>query len=154
VRWIGVRPDVSRVTAGGRAKKALRPTTGAAGSACVGVVIHTSRVRRPVAIASVLAPLPVIAVAVAAGWPWWAALIPVLVVVAVVAELAGIYCGAMAALVSTAGVVLVVGRDTSADRPNNGIELGAMAALLLVAALFGTPADTSTRSDTERQTVD
>ena len=85
-----------------------------------------------------LAPLPVVAVAVAAGWSWWVALIPVLVIVAVVAEWAGIYCGSMAALFGTAGVVLVVGRDSGTDKPRNGVELGAMAALLLVAVLFGT----------------
>ena len=101
-------------------------------------MIPTSRVRRPIAIASVLSPLPVIALAVTSGWAWWVAMIPVLVVVAVVAELAGIYCGAMAALVSTAGIVLVVGRDSGSASPHNGVELGAMAALLVVAVLFGT----------------
>lgn len=101
-------------------------------------MVTTSRVHRPIAIASVLAPLPVIAAAVAWGWSWWVTLIPVLVVVAVVAELAGISCGALAALVSTAGIALVVGRDGGTDKPHNGVELGAMAALLLVAVLFGT----------------
>lgn len=85
-----------------------------------------------------LSPLPVVAVAVIAGWAWWVALVPVLVVVAVVAELVGIYAGAMSALLSTAGLALVVGRDSGTSKPHNGVELGAMAALLLVAVLFGT----------------
>lgn len=101
-------------------------------------MVPTSQVRRPIAVVSVLAPLPVVAAAVVWGWAWWVALIPVLVVVALVAELAGISCGALAALVSTAGIALVVGRDGGTDRPHNGVELGAMAALLLVAVLFGT----------------
>lgn len=96
------------------------------------------RVRRPIAIGAVLAPLPAVALAVAGGWAWWVALIPVLVVVALVAELAGITCGALAALVSTAGIALVVGRDAGTEKPHNGVELAAMAALLLVAVLFGT----------------
>jgi hypothetical protein len=90
------------------------------------------------AVASMLSPLPVVALAVVAGWSWWVALIPVLVVVAVVAEWAGIRCGAIAALFGTAGIALVVGRDAGSEQPHNGVELGAMAALLLVAVLFGT----------------
>lgn len=89
-------------------------------------------------IVALLSPLPVIAVAVVGSWPWWAALVPVLAVVAVVAEVAGIRAGALTALIATAGIALVVGRDAGADRPHNGIELGAMAALLVVAVLFGT----------------
>ena len=65
-------------------------------------------------------------------------LIPVLAVVAIVAELAGIYVGAFSALIGTAGVALIVGRTGSGEEPKNGVELGAMAALLLVAVLFGT----------------
>jgi hypothetical protein len=97
-----------------------------------------SRSPRRASIASMLSPLPVVAVAVVAGWSWWVALIPVLVVVAIVAEWAGIHCGAMAALFGTAGIALVVGRDSGSGQPHNGVELGAMAALLLVAVLFGT----------------
>lgn len=85
-----------------------------------------------------VAPLPVIAVAVIGGWRWWVALIPVLVVVAVVAEVAGIRAGVFSALIGTAGIALVVGRASEGDTSGNGIELGAMAALLLVAVLFGT----------------
>ncbi len=85
-----------------------------------------------------LSPLPVLAAAVAWDWDWWVALIPVLVVVAAVAELAGIYCGALAALLATAGIALVVNREGSGTNPHNGVELGAMAALLFVAVLFGT----------------
>jgi hypothetical protein len=59
-------------------------------------------------------------------------------VVAIAAELAGIYVGAFSALIGTAGVALIVGRSGSGEEPKNGVELGAMAALLLVAVLFGT----------------
>lgn len=101
-------------------------------------------VRPPRAVAGIVAPLPVVAAAVIGDWAWWVALIPVLLIVAIVAELLGIRVGAMAALTGTAGVALVVGRSGAGDEPKNGIELGAMAALLLVAVLFGTdrpPAD-------------
>jgi MFS superfamily sulfate permease-like transporter len=86
----------------------------------------------------VTAPLPLVAAAVIWGWPWWATLIPVLAVVAVVAEVAGIYLGVLSALLSTAGVALLVQRAEHPDHPRNGVELGAMAALLFVAVLFGT----------------
>ena len=96
------------------------------------------------ATASVLAPLPVIAVALFLGWRWWLAIIPALCVVAVVAELAGIRCGVMAALVSTPAIILVIEGDYGSKSPHNGVELAAMAALLVVAVFFGTdspPAD-------------
>jgi hypothetical protein len=101
-------------------------------------MVPMSHVRRSRAVFAVVAPLPVVAAADHGGWPWWVTLIPVLVVVAIVAELAGIYVGAFSALVGTAGVALVVGRSGSGEEPKNGVELGAMAALLLVAVLFGT----------------
>lgn len=103
-----------------------------------------STARRSKAIVAVVSPLPVVAAAVIGSWAWWVALGPVLVLVAIVAELAGIYLGAITALIGTAGIALVVGRTGSGAEPRNGVELGAMAALLLVAVLFGTdrpPAD-------------
>jgi MFS family permease len=101
-------------------------------------MIPTSHVSRPWAVVAVLSPLLVIAAALVAGWNWWITLIPVLVVVAVVAEVAGIYCGALAAMLSTAGIALVVEHAEHPDHPRNGVELGAMAALLFIAAVFGT----------------
>lgn len=89
-------------------------------------------------VVAVVSPLFVVAAAVLADWSWWVSLIPVLVVVAVVAEVVGLRTGVLAALVATAGVALVVGRDAGAAHPHNGVELGAMAVLLLVAVLFGT----------------
>jgi phosphoglycerol transferase MdoB-like AlkP superfamily enzyme len=97
-----------------------------------------SEVRRRFTVLAVLAPLPVVAAAVIWTWSWWVTLIALLVVVAVVAEFAGIYAGAIGALLATAGIALVVDRARDVDHPRNGIELGAMAALLIVAALFGT----------------
>lgn len=101
-------------------------------------MVPMSRVRRSRAVLAIVSPLPVVAAAVIGDWPWWVALIPVLMVVAIVAELAGIYVGAFSALIGTAGVALIVGRTGSGEEPKNGVELGAMAALLLVAVLFGT----------------
>lgn len=100
-------------------------------------MVRIRRVRRSKAVVAVVSPLPVIAAAVIGGWTWWVALIPVVIVVAIVAELAGIYAGVFSALIGTAGVALVVGRSGSGDEPKNGVELGAMAALLLAAVLFG-----------------
>jgi hypothetical protein len=97
---------------------------------------HSGQVLRRLAVGS---PLPVIAAAVLWNWTWWVTLIPVLVAVAIAAELAGIYQGVLTALVATAGIVLVVNRD-DASNAHNGIELGVMAALLLIAVLFGTDA--------------
>jgi hypothetical protein len=104
----------------------------------VSVVALTSRLLRSLSVLAVIAPLPLVAAAVIWGWSWWVTLIPVLLVVAIVAEVAGIRLGALSALVSTAGVALVVERAEHPDHPRNGVELGAMAALLFVAVLFGT----------------
>lgn len=101
-------------------------------------MIQRSQVRKPVAVLGVISPLFVIAAALIWNWSWWVALIPVLIVVAIVAEVAGIYCGALAAMLSTAGIVLIVDSGSNTEHPRNGVELGAMAALLLVAVLFGT----------------
>ena len=101
-------------------------------------MIPQSHVRRPVAVLGVLSPLIGIAAALIWDWSWWVALIPVIIVVAIVAELAGIYCGALAAMLSTAGIVLIVDRASDTEHPRNGVELGTMAALLFVAVLFGT----------------
>jgi hypothetical protein len=100
--------------------------------------MHSSYYKRAWAMIAVLAPLPVVAFALALGWNWWEALIPVLIVVALVAELAGIYRGVLAALLATAGISLIEERARHPEHPRNGLELGAMAALLFVAALFGT----------------
>lgn len=102
------------------------------------LVTHISRIPRSLSVLAVITPLPLVAAAVIWGWTWWVTLIPVLLVVAVVAELAGIYLGVLSALLSTAGVALVVERAEHPDHPRNGVELGAMAALLFVAVLFGT----------------
>jgi hypothetical protein len=99
--------------------------------------------RRPLSVLAVLAPMPVVAAGVMWEWSWWVALIPIVVVVAIVAELVGIYYGVLAALLATSGMALIVERERNPDHPRNGVELGVMAALLFVAVVFGTdrPAD-------------
>lgn len=96
------------------------------------------RQRRSVAVIGTLAPLPVVAITLAFGWPWWIGLVLAGIVVITVAEVNGISVGVLAALVATAGVTLVVERATHTDAPNNGLELLAMAVLLILAVVFGT----------------
>jgi hypothetical protein len=104
-----------------------------------------SRIRRSKSVVATASPLPVIAAAMVGDWSWWIALIAVIVVVAVAAEVAGIAAGALAAMIGTAGIALLVERVDSGEAPRNGVELGAMAALLLVAVLFGTDRPPSDR---------
>lgn len=101
-------------------------------------MLSTSKGNRRNTVSAVLAPLPVIATASIWAWPWWVALVVVLAVVAVVAEVMGTYRGALTALFGTAGMALLVGGNDTDANPHNGIELLAMAALLLVAVVFGT----------------
>lgn len=113
-----------------------------------------SRVRRSKSVIATASPLPVVAAALAGDWRWWVALIAVVVVVAVAAEVAGIAAGALAALIGTAGIALLVERVGSGETPRNGVELGAMAALLLVAVLFGTDRPPTDRPPTGRPPTD
>lgn len=82
-------------------------------------------------------PLSVVAADLALAWPWWAAVIGTAVAVAVVAHVVSMQAGAMAAMLATSGVALVVERSRPRDLPPNGVELLAMAVLLVVALLFG-----------------
>jgi hypothetical protein len=101
------------------------------------MVTSNYRVPRRWAVVSIVSPLPVVALAIAFGWSWWLSLGLLTGMIAVVAEFAGIYCGAMAALLSTAGTALIIGERTDQRHPRNGLELLAMAVLLLAAVVFG-----------------
>ncbi len=83
-------------------------------------------------------PLPVVALAVALHWPWWAALLALSGLVAFAAEFTGWFAGLMSAMVATAGMSLIIERIHHPDHPRNGLELGAMAVLLLVVGIAGT----------------
>jgi len=85
-----------------------------------------------------LSPLPVVAAAVSLTWPWWVSLIHFGVVVACASEFGGWFAGTMAAMVSTVGLSLLLERADHPDHPRNGIELGAMAILLLIVGVAGT----------------
>ena len=78
------------------------------------------------------------AVALLLRWSPWVALGLLLAAVAVCAEVIGTTAGILAALVSTAGFALIVGeRTTRVGSARGGPELGALAALITVAMLFG-----------------
>lgn len=94
--------------------------------------------RRLPVVAAAFVPLPVVAVALLLRWSHWIALALLLVAVAVCAELIGTVAGVVAALVSTAGFALVVAERTArVGTARGGPELGALAALITVAMLFG-----------------
>ena len=98
----------------------------------------SSQVNRQRVTIAVLAPLPVVAVAVALHWQWWATLLPLSVLVACAAEFTGWFAGLMSAMVAAAGMALIVERIHHPHHPRNGLELGAMAVLLLVVGVAGT----------------
>ena len=87
---------------------------------------------------AVFAPLPVVAIAVALHWPWWLTLFPLSMLVACAAEFTGWFAGTMSAMVATVGMSLIIENIDHPDHPRNGLELGAMAFLLLVVGIAGT----------------
>lgn len=89
--------------------------------------------------AAVLVPCTVVVVAVVADVAWWLAVVAVAAALAVFARLAGRSRGAVAAMVATPAVVLVIERQGSGPLPIQAAELGAMAVFLLVAVTAGRP---------------
>lgn len=101
-------------------------------------MIGSPQVSRRWATVAAFTPLPVVALAVAFHWPWWAALLAMSGLVACAAEFAGWFAGLMSAMVATVGMSLIIERTAHPTHPRNGLELGAMAVLLLVVAVSGT----------------
>ena len=100
-------------------------------------MIGSPEIDRRWVIAGAFAPLPVVGAAIALGWPWWSALVPLGALVAAAAGCAGRFAGLASALVATAGMALIVERARHPHHPHNGPELGALAVLLMVVAVSG-----------------
>lgn len=91
----------------------------------------------PITVLAIATPLAVAALAIGLAWPWWTALLVSGVIVAGVTELAGAHSGVSCAVLAAAGTVLVLERSRKPGIADNGLALVAVAALLILAVVFG-----------------
>ncbi|MEZ5216246.1 MAG: hypothetical protein R2715_06545 [Ilumatobacteraceae bacterium] len=91
----------------------------------------------PITVLAIATPLAIAALAIGLAWPWWAALLASGVIVVGVTEIAGVQSGVSCAVLAAAGTVLVLERSPQPGIADNGLALVAVAALLILAVVFG-----------------